>query len=244
MPILIRRAGVTYLDITYLVGDPGTAVVLAPRGPGNVSASEEQRFPWEPRCPRIEAGCAMVGARMKCGSSQPCPSGPRRRRTVAQSPMRPASLRASARPRTLGQLKSAESRWLLVKNPRYGDVASEPEYIWVEEDKVPTTIQDALPWEKADHRAARDRGSSTVSRRGRQDQSAPGRGAPVEASASPPAAPTPTRLRPRILRPRGPRPTASRAAPVAAKQGVVLYVDSSRVASTSPPPTDCVRAGC
>ena len=38
------------------------------------------------------------------------------------------------------ELKSAESRWLLIKNPRYGDVPSEPEYVWVEEDKVPTTL--------------------------------------------------------------------------------------------------------
>src|SRR2546427_4015956 len=37
-------------------------------------------------------------------------------------------------------LKSAESRWLLIKNPRFGDVPSEPEYMWVEEDKVPTTL--------------------------------------------------------------------------------------------------------
>ena len=37
-------------------------------------------------------------------------------------------------------LKSAEARWLLIKNPRFGDVPSEPEYIWVEEDKVPTTL--------------------------------------------------------------------------------------------------------
>src|SRR3989441_6822879 len=37
-------------------------------------------------------------------------------------------------------LKSAESRWLLIKNPRFGDVPSEPEYIWVEDDKVPTTL--------------------------------------------------------------------------------------------------------
>jgi hypothetical protein len=37
-------------------------------------------------------------------------------------------------------LKPAEPRWLLIKNPR-GDVASEPEYIWVEEDKVPTTMK-------------------------------------------------------------------------------------------------------
>ena len=38
-------------------------------------------------------------------------------------------------------IKSAETRWLLIKNPRFGDVPSEPEYIWVEEDKVPTTVK-------------------------------------------------------------------------------------------------------
>lgn len=38
-------------------------------------------------------------------------------------------------------IKSAEPKWLLIKNPRYGDVASEPEYIWVEEDKMPTTLK-------------------------------------------------------------------------------------------------------
>jgi hypothetical protein len=37
-------------------------------------------------------------------------------------------------------LKSAETRWLLIKNPRFGDVRSEPEYVWVEDDKMPTTI--------------------------------------------------------------------------------------------------------
>jgi hypothetical protein len=37
-------------------------------------------------------------------------------------------------------LKSAEPRWLLIKNPRFGDVPSEPEYIWVEEDRVPVTF--------------------------------------------------------------------------------------------------------
>ena len=39
------------------------------------------------------------------------------------------------------QIRSAESRWLLIRNPRFGDVASEPEYIWVEEDKLPTTLK-------------------------------------------------------------------------------------------------------
>jgi len=37
-------------------------------------------------------------------------------------------------------IKAAENKWLLIKNPRFGDVPSEPEYIWVEEDKVPTTM--------------------------------------------------------------------------------------------------------
>ncbi len=37
------------------------------------------------------------------------------------------------------ELKRAESKWLLIKNPRFGDVPSEPEYVWVEEEKMPTT---------------------------------------------------------------------------------------------------------
>src|SRR3972149_9388904 len=36
-------------------------------------------------------------------------------------------------------IKAAENKWLLIKKPRFGDVASEPEYIWVEDDKGPTT---------------------------------------------------------------------------------------------------------
>jgi hypothetical protein len=38
------------------------------------------------------------------------------------------------------EIKAAEPKWLLIKNPRFGDVASEPEYTWVEEDKIPTTM--------------------------------------------------------------------------------------------------------
>jgi len=46
-------------------------------------------------------------------------------------------------------LKSAETRWLLIKNPRYGDVPSEPEYVWVEEDKVPTTLTTLIRGKRA-----------------------------------------------------------------------------------------------
>lgn len=38
-------------------------------------------------------------------------------------------------------IRPAEPKWLLIKNPRCCDVASEPEYIWVEEDKIPTTMK-------------------------------------------------------------------------------------------------------
>ena len=46
-------------------------------------------------------------------------------------------------------IKSAETRWLLIKNPRFGDVRSEPEYIWVEEDKLPTTMTTLLRGQSA-----------------------------------------------------------------------------------------------
>ncbi|HBH00675.1 MAG: hypothetical protein A2W08_10090 [Candidatus Rokubacteria bacterium RBG_16_73_20] len=38
-------------------------------------------------------------------------------------------------------IRPAETRWVLINNPRFGDVPSEPEYIWVEEDKIPFTIK-------------------------------------------------------------------------------------------------------
>jgi hypothetical protein len=41
---------------------------------------------------------------------------------------------------TVTQKRAAQS-WLLIKNPRHGDLPSEPEYIWVEEEKIPTTFR-------------------------------------------------------------------------------------------------------
>ncbi len=38
-------------------------------------------------------------------------------------------------------IRPTEPRWLLIKNPRFGDVPSEPEYVWMEEDKVPFTLK-------------------------------------------------------------------------------------------------------
>ena len=48
VPILIRRAGVTYLDTTYVSAITGTALFSRREALVNATASEEQRFPWEP----------------------------------------------------------------------------------------------------------------------------------------------------------------------------------------------------
>ena len=36
--------------------------------------------------------------------------------------------------------RTAAKPWVLIKNPAFGSRPSEPEYIWVEEDKIPTTM--------------------------------------------------------------------------------------------------------
>jgi hypothetical protein len=38
-------------------------------------------------------------------------------------------------------IRPTEPRWVLIHNPRFGDIPSEPEYIWVEEDKIPFTLK-------------------------------------------------------------------------------------------------------
>jgi hypothetical protein len=116
-------------------------------------------------------------------------------------------------------LKSAEARWLLIKNPRFGDVASEPEYIWVEEDKVPTTLTTLIRGKSAIiappeivARYGTPPGGGKIS---------PRQGVPYQAS------PEPSRQS------RGAtansRPAV--AAPVAelTKRGFVVYVDTTRI---------------
>jgi hypothetical protein len=126
-------------------------------------------------------------------------------------------------------LKSAEARWLLIKNPRFGDVRSEPEYVWVEEDKLPTTMTTLL------------RGKSAII-------------APPEIVAKYGLPPGGGKISPRqgvpYQTPEGPRTTAAdpraggsaAAAPGAARQpapalsmpeppkrGLVVHVDTSRI---------------
>jgi hypothetical protein len=48
VPILIRRGNVTYLDTTWVSAITGTALFSRRDALQTVSATEEQRFPWEP----------------------------------------------------------------------------------------------------------------------------------------------------------------------------------------------------
>jgi len=137
-------------------------------------------------------------------------------------------------------IKSAETRWLLIKNPRFGDVASEPEYVWVEEDKGPTTMTTLLrgqsaiiakpeivakygvppgggkisPRQGTMYQAADSGKSSAASARGSAAATAPPASpsvSPARATAS--VAPTPV-----------PAP-----APKPPERGYVVYVDETRV---------------
>jgi hypothetical protein len=125
-------------------------------------------------------------------------------------------------------LKPAETRWLLVKNPRFGDIPSEPEYIWVEEDKVPTTITTLIRGEKAIIAAPEvvarygpPPGSGKISPR-------QGMALPTESAA---AVVAPSRAATvRAAAAVSPAAAANGRAVVSVKQGIVLYVDTTRVA--------------
>jgi len=118
-------------------------------------------------------------------------------------------------------IKSAETRWLLIKNPRFGDVPSEPEYVWVEEDKMPVTFTTlvrgkgaiiALPEIVAQYGAPP--GGGKISPRQR---------VPTQTvSAAPSQTATPLRGT------GGSRPTNGRA-PDSPKTGLVVYVDTTRI---------------
>jgi hypothetical protein len=120
-------------------------------------------------------------------------------------------------------LKSAETRWLLIKNPRFGDVASEPQYIWVEEDKVPTTLrtvfmgkQSIIAAPEVVAKYGRPPGGGKISpRQGMPTQASPTQApdaARGETAAAVASTPTP---------PAVPRPEATR--------GYVVFVDTTRI---------------
>jgi hypothetical protein len=123
---------------------------------------------------------------------------------------------------SVARQRAAQS-WVLIKNPRFGSVASEPEYIWVEEEKMPTTWRTLLLGKKSIVAPP-----EVVARYG----SPPGggrvsalHGAPYVV-ASEPAAP---RGAPAAVEPKANARAATTGAAAAARQGVVVFVDTTRV---------------
>lgn len=120
------------------------------------------------------------------------------------------------------ELKSAEPRWLLIKNPRYGDVPSEPEFVWVEEDKVPTTFTTLIRGKRAIiappeivAKYGPPPGGGKIS---------PRQGVPYQASTSPSAAKAAHRAAAG-----GTVVTAAAPAAPEPKRGYVVYVDTTRI---------------
>jgi hypothetical protein len=122
------------------------------------------------------------------------------------------------------ELKSAEPRWLLIKNPRFGDVPSEPEYIWVEDDKVPTTLTTLIRGKSAIiappeivARYGTPPGGGRISPRQGVPYPASGEAARKDGKrvADAPAS--------------GRTPAAAPAAPEPIKRGLVVYVDTTRI---------------
>jgi hypothetical protein len=123
-------------------------------------------------------------------------------------------------------LKAAETRWLLIQNPRFGDVPSEPEYIWVDEDKVPLTLKSLVrgqksiiaPPEIVAKYGAPPGGGKISPRQGVPYQAASATGGNGRAAAAPATG--------RVTRPAA---TATAPAPELPKRGYVVYVDTTRI---------------
>ena len=136
-------------------------------------------------------------------------------------------------------LRPSEPKWLLIKNPRFEQVASEPEYIWVEEDKVPTTMKTLL-FGKSSMIAPPDIVAKYGSPPG-GGRISPRQGGPYKGEnlTPPPDAPR----GPVAAAPSATRTDATRApAAPPATRGYVVFVDSSRVVIDLAAP-DGVRLG-
>jgi hypothetical protein len=133
-------------------------------------------------------------------------------------------------------IRSAEPRWLLIKNPRYGDVRSEPEYIWVEEDKVPFTIKGVFnknallaPPEIVSKYGSPPGGGKISGRQGVPYQTAsPPETPKADRSARGTAAAPPSAAAGRTAA-AGTVTTAAATAPEPEKRGFVVYVDTTRI---------------
>ena len=136
-------------------------------------------------------------------------------------------------------IKPAETRWLLIKNPRFGEVASEPEYVWIEEDKMPITLTTlvrgqgaiiATPEIVAKYGAPP--GGGKISPR----QGVPSQTAPSVSTSPAPDAEAPRRAVPALP------PATNGKALQDPKRGLVVYVDTTRIV-VDLTAVDGVRAG-
>jgi hypothetical protein len=121
------------------------------------------------------------------------------------------------------EIKASGPRWVLVKNPRFGDVPSEPEYIWVEEDKMPTSMRTVV-FGKSSILAPPEivakygppPGGGQISPRHRLPQNvATAAEVPPPSASGAAAAPA--------------QNAAGKAAPAGRPHGLVLYVDTDRI---------------
>jgi hypothetical protein len=127
-------------------------------------------------------------------------------------------------------IKSAETKWLLIKNPRFGDVPSEPEYVWVEEDKMPVTLGTVMfgkgsiiaQPEIVARYGSPPGGGKISSRQGMPTQTPAGVSAPAQTAAAPSTAAAPPRGAPAST------PSNGKAAE-GPKRGFVVYVDTTRI---------------
>jgi Flagellar assembly protein T, C-terminal domain len=127
-------------------------------------------------------------------------------------------------------IKSAETKWLLIRNPRFGDVPSEPEYVWVEEDKTPVTLGTVVfgkgsiiaPPEIVARYGAPPGGGKISARQGMPAQT------PVATPVPAAAAPAPAAKGAAPAAPAQAQPTNGKA-PEGPKRGFVVYVDTTRI---------------
>jgi hypothetical protein len=131
-------------------------------------------------------------------------------------------------------IKSAETKWLLIRNPRFGDVPSEPEYVWVEEDKTPMTLSTVVfgkgsiiaPPEIVARYGSPPGGGKISARQGMPTQTVAAAPAPAQPPAAPARGTAPGATAPATA---AKAPTNGKAAPEGPKRGFVVYVDTTRI---------------
>ena len=133
-------------------------------------------------------------------------------------------------------IKPAETRWLLIKNPRFGDVPSEPEYVWVEEDKIPITFTTLVRGKGAIiatpeivTKYGAPPGGGKISPRQRMPEHAASTTFTSSSSATSSAAAPSTKAPAGPGAAAAPSPATNGKAPEGPKRGLVVYVDTTRI---------------